>query len=41
MNALDNAAVQRAEAGRWFAKADEDVAVAEMALGRTAQPCFP
>jgi hypothetical protein len=34
MNDLDDAAEQWAEAGRWLAKADEDIAVAEMALSR-------
>ena len=36
-----NARAQPAEAGRWLAKADEDVAVAGMAFGRTALPCSP
>jgi HEPN domain-containing protein len=34
MNAPEDAAAQWAEAGRWLAKADEDVAVAELALAR-------
>jgi hypothetical protein len=34
MNAPEDAAAQWAEAGRWLAKADEDIAVAELALDR-------
>jgi HEPN domain-containing protein len=34
MNGPEDAAAQWAEAGRWLAKADEDIAVAELALGR-------
>jgi hypothetical protein len=35
MNAPDDAAAQWAEAGRWLAKADEDVAVAELSRRRS------
>ena len=34
MNAPEDPAAQWAEAGRWLAKADEDVVVAELALAR-------
>jgi hypothetical protein len=41
MNALDDAAAQSVQAGLRLAKADEDVAVAEMALNRNPLFCFP
>jgi HEPN domain-containing protein len=34
MSAPENSVAQWTEAGRWLAKPDEDVAVAELALGR-------
>jgi HEPN domain-containing protein len=34
MNAPEEAAAQWAEAERWLAKADEDIAIVELALGR-------